>query len=138
MRRYLPDRARTASRADELAHPDARDRIGVSVAGARRDGPGVVLARKVPVARVRADGPLRPRVEACATAMTGPGAHVPLGVLAGAVALATVLGDGALVRGTGDRAHATVLSDAALVVLARVGALAGVLGDPARISKTGG
>src|SRR5262249_61910449 len=106
---------------------------GRSVARERRDRPGVVQARPVSVARIRTDVSVRPRVLACGSAVTGPGAHVPLGVLAGLNSVATVLGDGAVVRETGTRPHAAVLPNAALVELARGVALAGELRDLAGI-----
>src|SRR5262245_18088018 len=84
-----PSRAFGAAVRLLLAHPHATHKG--SVAGARRDGPGVVQARPVPVARVRADVPVRPRVRAGKNAATGRGAHVPLGVLAGRRTVATVL-----------------------------------------------
>ena len=58
-----------------LAHPDAPYRR--SVARERRDRPGVLEARPVPVARARADGPVRPRTQACTNAVTGPGLTFP-------------------------------------------------------------
>src|SRR5262245_51952522 len=108
-----------------LAHAVATH--GGAVARERRDRPGVAEARPVPVARARADGPVRPRVHAGTNAVTGPGAHVPLGVAAGCEPVATVLGDGRLVGETGVLVHAAVLSNAAVIREARINPLAGVL-----------
>src|SRR5262245_32442025 len=102
-----------------LAHPDARDRVGVAVARERRDRPRVAETRKVSVARARADGPVHPRGPARIDAVTRLGAHVPVVAVAGQRSAATVLGDGAVVRGTGSEVHATVLPYAALVAPAR-------------------